>query len=229
MIILKEKKVMTEERRIMLGDTLLLDDDQNILLYLPFEDSMLDYKGLGRPGGSAVYERGNKGGKAMIPANNGYVWVNVDESTGIYQKALDDYGSWSIDFWIKRTDEVFSSRSPGFSLDHPMGTVMDMFYYQSSGKFEWMDSVGTEIFLISPHEMMEDLSWHHMAIQSIEKERKFYFDGGLEQTYNGGRFSVAVNNLTFEGSQFAYDNLRVAKGILFNGEFSDVPVYPSLK
>ena len=92
-----------------------------------------------------------------------------------------------------------------------------------------MDTVGTEIFLISPHEMMEDLSWHHMAIQSIEKERKFYFDGGLEQTYNGGQFSVAVNNLTFEGSQFAYDNLRVAKGILFNGEFSNVPVYPSLK
>ena len=193
-----------------------------------FEDSVSGINGsgaltptpvVGKVNGAQLFNGNNTG--INVPANASFNWA--------------DNASFSIEYWIRRTDDAFSDPAE-VVVGRDDGAVSDMQWWtglweDGTAAFVLIATNGTGLGSRAQGEFLEgndDLTdgvWHHVAVvrDSATNENRLYVDGVLNDSANiiydaGEGFVSATANLNLGW-------LDLNPGYNYNGTLDEVALY----
>lgn len=223
----ERKKVMPEERRIMLADKPEGsggggDNLDDYLIFIPFENNVIDtlanlsFDVLG----TSVFEQGKFGRSvSTLGYADGIYRINSSVSNYFRDHVGKGDGDFSIDFWglttagTSSTTIILSSSLMGdfLHIDGKGGTLeIETMYGDYSNGFTFRD--------------FNDGGWHHFAYQFLNNNKETYelecfLDGTKYSSKSGFTLASALSgdnmNLTITVDMFRLDQFRMMKGVYF--------------
>ena len=191
-----------------------------------YSDSVGVNDGVGAPNPTAVagivdgaQQFNGVGTGINVPADDSFNW------------AFDD--SFSIEYWMRRTDDAFSSNEIAVGRDD--GATSDMQWWTGL----WMDGTAAFVLIatdgtgngsrvdgefLEGNDVLTDGEWHHVAVvrDFTTNENRLYVDGVLND-------SVIINYVDGEGfdsdSDLNMGYINLDGGFNYNGTLDEVAIY----
>ena len=228
----ERKKVMPEERRIMLGDTPPITlEDQGYISWFRFGGTLIDQVNDVRPSWqNCSYGNDGRYGKCLTYSNGS----TINYRAGLPFQKFTFNPPFSVDFWA-RTDNCGDEKDL-FQIIYDHGITIELNYSGSVPRFI-IYYTGYESLLegVSQWEIC-DGNWHHIAFQvgvsETNKTGRSFLDGNENTNDSVGYFDQTIEQAIIGmelnvGDYINIDEFRIMKGYNFIDTFDpNEIVYP---